>query len=293
MTSKSCAVIVALGAALLGATGASATTVFSAAGADIAAIQPTVDGFRAALGNPNNMNAAGPLAAGRREINWDGGGPPVVNGTPAATPFTTFQNSRGATFTTPGTGLTQAAATGGLLSLDLINATYAGLFAPFSANRLFTPLGSNVTDGFFSIPGTGGVTPAGVRGFGAVFSDVDLAGSTSIEFFDIFGVSLGVRDVLPATGNQTFSFLGIILDPGETLIGSIRIITGTTALGPNESSTVDLVVMDDFLYGEPHGVPLPATLPLVGLGLLCAAALSRAARARAAARGQTRARING
>jgi hypothetical protein len=67
-----------------------------------------VDAYRAALGDPNNGNNAGPLAAGRREINWDGGGPPVIDGTAPVTPFTVFQNTRGATFTTPGTGLTQA-----------------------------------------------------------------------------------------------------------------------------------------------------------------------------------------
>ena len=48
--------------------------VFQAAGPTAAAIQNTVDAFRAALGDPNNGNNAGPLATGRREINWDGGG---------------------------------------------------------------------------------------------------------------------------------------------------------------------------------------------------------------------------
>src|SRR5262245_12686795 len=91
-------------------------TVFQSSGANAAALQAGVDAFRAALGNPNNANNAGPLFSGRREINWDGGGPPVIDGTAPATPFTVFQNTRGATFTTPGTGLTQAAATGGALS---------------------------------------------------------------------------------------------------------------------------------------------------------------------------------
>ena len=95
---------------------APAVTIFSDSGANVASITDTVDAFRAALGNPNNANNPGPLPSGRREINWDGGGPPVINGTAPVTPFTTFQDSRGATFTTPGTGLTQAAATGGLLS---------------------------------------------------------------------------------------------------------------------------------------------------------------------------------
>ncbi len=60
-------------------------TVFQAAGPDIASIQGTVDQFRAALGGVNNGNVAGPLDAGRREINWDGGGSTATS--PAPTPF--------------------------------------------------------------------------------------------------------------------------------------------------------------------------------------------------------------
>src|SRR5262245_17253479 len=250
----------------------SAFTIFSDSGANIVSVSDTVNAFRAALGNPNNANDPGPLAPGRREINWDGGGPPVIDGTAPVTPFTVFQNTRGATFTTPGTGLTQAAATGGLQSLDLINPQYAALFAPFSPNRLFAPIGSNITDGFFSIPGTGGTVPAGVRGFGVVFSDVDLAG-TSLAFT----TTTGATSQLPVAtflGNQTFSFLGAFLDPAEGLITSVRIITGTSALGPSESSSVDLVVMDDFLYGEPQGVPQPATLLLLAVGLLAVSAVA-------------------
>ena len=271
---------IAMAAALFAAPiqAAAVTLSFSDTGANAAAIQDTVDAYRAALGNPNNANAAGPLATGRREINWDGGGPPVINGTAPATPFVVFQNTRGATFTTPGTGLTQAAATGGLLSLDTINATYADLFAPFSPNRLFTPVGSNVTVGVFSIPGTAGAVPAGVRGFGAIFSDVDLAGETTIEYFTTGGNSLGVFDVPASTGNQTFSFFGLTTD--GAIIGSVRITTGNAALGPNESPTIDLVVMDDFIYGEPQRVPQLPIVHLLGLGILTLGIASRVARSR-------------
>src|SRR5215510_11503786 len=251
---------------LLLQTPANAVTIFSDSGPNVASITDTVNDFRTALGNPNNGNNPGPLPSGRREINWDGGGPPVIDGTAPVTPFTVFQNTRGATFTTPGTGLTQAAVAGGTFSLNLINPQYADLFTPFSLNRLFAPIGSNITDGVFSIPGTGGTAPAGVRGFGAVFSDVDLAG-TSITFLTTAG---GIGPILVPTfsGNQTFSFLGILLAPGEGLITSVRIVTGTTALGPSESPGVDLVVMDDFLYAEPQATtPLPAALPLFATGL--------------------------
>jgi len=258
-----------------------AVSIFEASGATTADIQATVDAFRAALGNPINGNTAGPLAAGRREINWDGGGPPVINGTAPVTPFTVFRNTRGATFTTPGTGLTQAAATGGLLSLDLINPTYAATFAPFSPNRLFTPLGSNLTDGIFSIPGTAGVVPAGVQGFGVVFSDVDLAG-TSIELFDRSGNLIASQGVPETAGVATFSFLGLLLEPGDAQIVSVRVTTGSGALGPNDdpSNGVDMVVMDDLIYAEPQAlVPLPGTLILLGAGLLAGGVRARARRA--------------
>ena len=74
--------------------------VFQAAGPTANSIQSTVDAFRAALGDPNNGNA-GPLASGRREINWDGGGNNNTT-TPPVTPFDVFLNTRGARFTTRG-----------------------------------------------------------------------------------------------------------------------------------------------------------------------------------------------
>ena len=80
-------VIALAGAFLVTPIEAGAITIFSDTGANGAAIQDTVDAYRAGLGDPVNGNTAGPLATGRREINWDGGGPPVVDGTPAVTPF--------------------------------------------------------------------------------------------------------------------------------------------------------------------------------------------------------------
>jgi hypothetical protein len=38
---------------------------------------------------------------------------------------------------------------------------------------LFTPVKSNITVGSFALPGTNGTAQATVRGFGAVFTDVD------------------------------------------------------------------------------------------------------------------------
>ncbi len=264
-------------------TQASATPItFTASGANAAGIQSSVDAFRATLGNPDNANA-GPQAGGHREINWDGGG--ATSGTAAVTPFTVFQNTRGATFTTPGSGLTQAPISGGTVdiapgvgglqgSLSALNATYATAFATFSPNRLFAPLDSTITDGTFSVPGSAGTTPATVSGFGAVFSDVDLAGSSSLQFFDSQGNSLGIFNAPCGSGTTcsptdgTLSFLGVLFTTER--IARVRIINGNTALGPDDhpAGGVDVVALDDFLFAEPRAVPGPAGLTLLGLGLV-------------------------
>ncbi|HET6844805.1 MAG TPA: hypothetical protein VFK06_24450, partial [Candidatus Angelobacter sp.] len=87
--------------------------VFQAAGPKAASIQSTVDEFRAALGD-NNGSVAAMFPSGRREINWDGGNPNVTATTDPVTPFNVFLNNRGAQFTTPGTGLSQAPPSGPL-----------------------------------------------------------------------------------------------------------------------------------------------------------------------------------
>jgi hypothetical protein len=251
-----------------------ATIVIKDAGPTTVNILDDVNAFRAALGAPDNLNNAGPRPGGRREINWDGGG--ATNGTAPATPFTTFLNppaTRGILLTTPGTGLQQSLPGSGTFSLADINPSYATTFAPFSLNRVFTPVGSNITDATFFIPGTGTAIPAVISGFGAVFSDVDVANATTLEFFNPFGNSLGTFDVPAAPGTATFSFLGVIFDNQD--IARVRINTGNSALSATATegagSAVDVVVMDDFLYAEPRAaIPVPAShsLLLLGIGLL-------------------------
>ena len=246
---------------------------FSAGGdATPASIQPTVDSFRAALGNPNNGNAAGPVAGGRREINWDGGG--AVTATPVGTPMTTFQNTRGATMTTPGTGFLQTPLDDP--ALTNINASYATEFGTFSALRIFTPLGSNITDVTFSLPGSSGAIPATVAGFGAVFSDVD-TNATQIEFFDLGNNSIFAAAVpTDSVSDAGLSFLGAVANAGEQ-IARVRITTGNSDLGPNDTSgdPADIVVMDDFLYAEPLAVPEPTSAALGLLGLIGVVTLRR------------------
>ena len=87
----------------------------------------------------------------------------------AATPFAGFLLNRGALFATPGSGFVQAPASG--LAETFANSTYATGFQALSPVRLFSPIGSNVTDVQFFF--RSGLLPATTRGFGAVFADVD------------------------------------------------------------------------------------------------------------------------
>ena len=198
---------------------------------------------------------------GRREINWDGGNPNVTATTDPVTPFDLFLNTRGARFTTPGTGLTQGPPSGGPqggLAALFKNPTYATLFSTFSPSRLFTPVGSNVTEALFFIPGSNRSampgrnpsSPATVSGFGAVFTDVDRAGSTVIEYFGADNRLLFSSFVPASPGDGSLSFFGIVFN--DPLIARVRITSGDTAPGPNDDAKNDIVVMDDFIYGEPH-----------------------------------------
>ena len=239
-------------------------TVFQAAGLTASSIQSSVDQFRAALdpNKLNNGNKPGPLASGHREINWDGANPPnVVDTTPPITPFNTFLDSRGAQFTTPGLGLSQATPSG--LAQLFGNPTYATTFSTFSASRLFAPVGSNITEALFFRPGSNGKVPATVTGFGAVFTDVDRpdgsgpskkkgnrGATTLIEYFGADGKVLFSSFVPASPGDGRLSFFGIVFD--EPLIARVRITTGDTAPGPDDDQSTDIVMMDDFIYGEPQ-----------------------------------------
>jgi hypothetical protein len=215
--------------------------------------------------NPNNGSA---FNSGRREINWDG--VPDNFSDPTAFPGNFFNSTtvagraRGALFSTePGASF--------LVSADSSNPTstapvygFPSDFIPFSAQRLFTPINSLITDITFFVPGT--TRQATIGGFGAVLLDVEIANLSKIEFFDAAGVSLFSRTVLTA-GNGGLSFLGAAADAGER-IARVRISAGDAKLlgNNNYGPGSDGVVLDDFIYAEP--VPEPGILGLLGIGWL-------------------------
>ena len=92
-----------------------------------------------------------------------------------------------------------------------------------------------------------------------------------MTLFDKDDNILATRTAL-AGDNGGLSFLGVIFD--EAVIARASFSLGNGVLfGNGERSDLDVVVMDDFIFGEPipvAPVPLPATLPvlLAGLGLM-------------------------
>ena len=232
--------------------------VFQAAGPNAGSIQGAVDQFRASLGGVNNGNGAA-QTSGRREINWDGGGSTATS--PGSTPFDVFLNTRGGRFITPGSGFVQVPVAG--VAEFFGNTGYDSIFTAFSPVRLFSPVGSNVTEAQFFVPG-GGLVPAVTRGFGVVFTDVDLPdgsgpgkkrgnrhSSTLLEYFDAEGRLIFSGFAPASPGNGSLSFFGIVLE--DPRIASVRITAGTVP-GTDESGKSDVVMMDDFLYGEPQPV---------------------------------------
>ena len=225
--------------------------VFEASGATAADIQATVTAFRAHLGHNNGIG--GTFIGGRREINWDG--VPDQFAAPNLMPANFFNSNspRGVVFFTLGTGFQ--------VSANLVNPTntpvrfgnifplYPVIFSTFSPQRLFSALNSNITENLFFIPGT--AHSATVQGFGAVFTDVNADDSTKIEYFDVNGNLLFSRNVLPApTHRGGLSFLGVGFDTASVFL--VRITSGNRILRvPNH----DVVVMDDFIYGEPQALP--------------------------------------
>jgi hypothetical protein len=222
--------------------------VFSAAG-DLAGITARLNEFRNTLGA--TLNSAPGVTGGRREVNWDG--VPAGNSNNNPFPFDFFGSAdpNAANGRKRGLITNDASVNFRVDSSDFaeIDASYGDQFNPFSGKRTFIRVGSTVTECTFRVPGT--TTNAFIKGFGVVFSDVDNANSTTIEFFN--GTkSLGVYKAPVA--NAQFSLLGVFFPDEKVTKVKITSGNGVLAAGTKDisnSGTVDLVVMDDFLYDEP------------------------------------------
>ena len=226
--------------------------VFEAAGESPAEIQAAVDAFRAFLG-ALNPNVTGSFPDGRREINWDGVPDAVAAPNSMPANFFNANSPRGIVFFTPGSGFQISADSDNPTNTPVLfgnlHPVYPKLFAVFSPQRLFAALDSSIVEALFFVPGSN--TGATVDGFGSVFTDVN-AESTVIEYFDVTGRLLFSQAVPPGpTNRRSLSFLGVAFDAGERVF-AVRITSGNRS---PKTPAQDVVVMDDFIYGEPQALP--------------------------------------
>jgi hypothetical protein len=212
-------------------------------------IQAELNTFRSLVGE--KINTTPGVKGGRREINWDGIPDQLLNTkipenffNPTA-PGSPVQNQRGLVYSSIGE---LRVSDNGFAD---VNPSAAGSFTPFSGNKTFSNISARLWDVGFQIAGQ--PQEAKVKGFGIVFSDVDLANKTFLEFF-ADDKSLGKFFVPPHDNNTNFSFLGVYFN--APVVTRIRVgHDGVIAEEKNDISNggpEDLVVMDDFIYSEPE-----------------------------------------
>ncbi len=240
-----------------------APVVRQGSGANATALQPIVDQFRADLGGALNPNNGQAFTTGRREVNWDG--VPDNFSEPNNLPpnFFNVNSPRGivlnAIETETGSALNQfavsaTAASGTAVRFGNINASYASILQTFSAQRLFIARNTPNLEVTFFIPGT--KIPATVSGFGVIFADVDSAsgGNRSlVRFYAADGSQLPGAASAPVLDGG-LSFVGVSFSAGER-IARVVIESGNAGLSSTNSdgvNGVDIVAMDDFIYGEPR-----------------------------------------
>jgi hypothetical protein len=221
-------------------------------------ISQAVRQFQEALGGPLNNNEPEQQRTGRREINWDGVPANLTNN--AGFPGDFFNSSdpaapparrRGAEFFAGAEGAFEVSDR----NFADIDPSYSREFDSFSPRKTFMVLGGNTLETRFL--DVDAPTPALVKGFGVVFSDVDKTGSAKIELFGDNGLRLGTLTAPRRSDNRGLSFVGVVFD--RPIITSALITSGEAALGPgvkdiSSGGDKDLVVMDDFIYGEPIAI---------------------------------------
>ncbi|HEY0457865.1 MAG TPA: VCBS repeat-containing protein [Pyrinomonadaceae bacterium] len=230
-------------------------------GANTAALQAIVDQFRADLGGANN-GVGGSFTTGRREINWDGVPDSFSEPNNLPVDFFNVNSPRGVIFNAvedeAGAALNQFAvsattASGVPVRFGNLNANYSTIFTTFSAQRLFTMRNAHIMEVNFVIPGTN--IPATVSGFGVVFTDVDSATGGNRSLIRVYGAD--GRQLSAASApvlDNGLSFVGISFNAGER-VARVVIESGNAPLNATNNdgvSGVDVVAMDDFIYGEPR-----------------------------------------
>jgi hypothetical protein len=231
-----------------------------------------MNAFAAAIGGANNGGNPPPQANGFRAINWDGvlldgtdfGGISIIISPNhvVGIPLNRFQE-RGVFFDEIYAVSGPASATDPS-TFTTVNPNVANLFPAFSPTKTFAMFNDNGIGFRFVLASahTASQEFAATRGFGAIFRNVVLANTTSIEYFN-GARSLGkfFVPIAPIGSLGQAEFLGVLF--ANPIVTSVQITCGTDALFSFDGTTIsssssnnppgghNLVVTDDFVYAEP------------------------------------------
>jgi hypothetical protein len=258
---------------------ASPTNTFFGGGAGQPTAAAALASFQAAIGGSNNGATTQPINGGFRQITWDGvkldgtdsgGGANttvISKGNVVGIPLNRFQTNGvyfGAVYAVSGSD-----ASGN--TFTSVNPSVAGLFPPLSPKNTFAMFNDNGIDFKFVLPSTTNSTivSASSRGFGAVFENVEIANTTSIQYFN--GNTLLDTEFAPVSGKGQQSFVGALFS--SPVVTRVVLTLGTDVIfsfdgtnfkpGPaaDDGVTHNLVTTDNWLFPEP--VATPNGLPIV------------------------------
>mmetsp|Transcript_10662 Transcript_10662/g.15417 ORF Transcript_10662/g.15417 Transcript_10662/m.15417 type:complete len:251 (-) Transcript_10662:145-897(-) len=219
-------------------------TIVHGGGAKSAKLEYAVDFFRDLLGGKDNGSDIGPKSKGQRSINWDA---PIV---PFTFPRKFFSDvvTRGLTVSSDSNQflVSDPTPSNGDKRFSTVNKKASKNFKTFSPKRLFTVIKENVFQIRLTIPGKR--AKALTKGFGIVFVDVDKKNTTKMQLYDIDDCLIAEEYVEPNSGG--LSFLGFYFR--EAIIARVIVTLGDRPINKSYKSSSDVVVCDDFIYGEPQ-----------------------------------------
>lgn len=212
-------------------------------------VQDEIDVFKQLLGDP--LNTSPGASGGRREIDWEGV-PDELMGTelPAdffnpTDPGAPATRQRGLAYVSNGQFRVSNS------GFSDINQSAATQLTAFSGNKIFANVAANDWEIEFEVPGQN--VGASVRGFGAVFTDVDRDSTVSLEFFK-GNKSIGKYYVPKRQELSSHSFLAVYFSNGE-IITRIRVHHEgrliENSVDVSNGGTEDLIALDNFFYDEP------------------------------------------
>jgi hypothetical protein len=213
-------------------------------------ISSKLDEFRQVLGA--TLNTQPGATGGRRELNWEGVPDSLLGKTlpndffnPVGNDPALAARQRGLVYEPTGNFMVSK------VNFEEINSAAASEFTAFSGSKSFANVNSNLWNITPEVPGKD--VAATVKGFGIVFSDVDIENSTFIEFFTE-QKSLGKFYVPVHDNSSSHSFLGVYFKKEKVTkirVGHDGVLGDGQKDITQQAGAHDLVTLDDFLYDEP------------------------------------------